>query len=488
MSDTSKPKRETRATIKPIKVIENEETEKALEENGLNEENCDIQSQTLDIEMDKDTFEPSQLCLEDEKRICSTCEQKNKDFYCDMCKNNFCYTCEDIAPDKANYHYHHYLLLSGEMMACQSCQIEAKNSDISLKETYVKIRTDFLQKDDEIKLLKEQLKEMTKDRNSYEECYREETKKVQEMKEKMENKNKKLRVEDNTKNDEAIRKYEEKQEIKKKDEPKKGEKSVDKKGVERNVKIDHEKKEEKEEILVEKIDNNIEIEKRKNEICPKWLVIGDTCELREKCTKVHPMTCLEKSCSKEEVNIGKYCGKIHVSKKDLEILEQNKTKAREQEKKEMIAREKCRDYMNGYCRFGNSCWRKHITRKEFMKTIECKYYKEGRCNRGSRCEYKHMQQQTCRRFLESKRCFKEDSCEFLHVDTEDHKDKSNPIRKPEQLVTRKEMEEKETIGGDFLERTDIEQIVEKIIEQKMEKKMTKIESFMQKIMSKMSIE
>ena len=236
---------------------------------------------------------------------------------------------------------------------------------------------------------------------------------------------------------------------------------------------------------MEKTDEKMQIEERKNEICTKWLVIGDTCDLRENCNKMHPMTCQEKNCNKEVVDIGKQCGKIHVSQKDREILEQNKAKAREEEMKKKIGGEKCRDFMNGYCRFGNRCWRKHMTRKEFMKTIECKYYREGRCNRGSRCDYKHLQQLPCKRYSENNRCFKEDSCEFLHIDTKNHTEEFNPIREQQTLVTREEKEGEEASRVDFLGRAAMEQTLPKAIT--LEERMLQLERCMKMIMVKMDL-
>ena len=43
-------------------------------------------------------------------------------------QKNFCYICEDINENNANYHYHHYLTAAGEKIACQSCQTKLKDS------------------------------------------------------------------------------------------------------------------------------------------------------------------------------------------------------------------------------------------------------------------------------------------------------------------------------------------------------------------------
>ena len=163
----------------------------------------------------------------------------------------------------------------------------------------------------------------------------------------------------------------------------------------------------------------------------------------------------------------------------------NKAKAREQEMKKKIGGEKCRDFMNGYCRFGNRCWRKHMTRKDFMKTIECKYYRENRCNRGSRCDYKHLQQLPCKRYSENNRCFKEDSCEFLHIDTKNHTEEFNPIREQQTLVTREEKEGEEASRVDFLGRAAMEQTLPKPIA--LEERMLQLERCMKMIMVKMDL-
>lgn len=325
------------------------------------------------------------------------------------------------------------------------------------------------------KIIKETIKDKEKEKQKWELNYRQEVVKRMKEKEEMENtiSEKEQMIEEILNQQKSLKEKEKNQN------EKKIEKIKEKEGKTNEAKEEaraNEKKDKEEDKDQRNKNSQTYVNDEKNQICKKWIIVGDTCEKREKCASSHPSVCLEEKCSKEEVHIGKECGKLHINSEDIEKMKANKAKAREQELMKKKETEKCRDFMHGYCRYGNRCWREHITLRDFKKTIECKYQKDNRCTRGNGCEYKHMRNQICKYFTGKSTCWKKDSCVFIHKKTRfEEPEEAENLDQNKESSTKAEKKREERVEEDFLEEANSK------------KRMLKVEEMLYSIMKSLKI-
>ena len=347
---------------------------------------------------------------------CSVCRFNKANLDCDSCDKEYCFTCEEIDEKKqnANWHYYQYLIEAYKKRLCIKCKSKEEKEKEKDKErekesirkeeqekliNYMKNTTEVIgnlkkdlaeagvenkkqrekvieaegklgkYKDElnqaEIKLsestskieyLNDKVKNITEDRNSYENLYREQVKRGDKLARQISN----MKRREETEIGEEDKR---KEEIEKEKERAKEVKKIEA--------MEKEKEKEKKEEITEKNKEEKEQEKEKH-----GQVESDYCK-----------DFMRGSCRFEN-----RCWRKHISRKEyLKTIE-------------------CKYHNLGNCDRGSLCDFKH------MKKIECKYNNTGICNRGLSCEFKHMKKQICfrYRYYKDNYCWKGDSCEFEH--------------------------------------------------------------------------
>ena len=420
---------------------------------------------------------------------CSVCRFNEANLDCDSCDMEYCFTCEEIDEKKqnANWHYYQYLILAYKKRLCTKCQSKEKKEKEKEKEREIEsIRKEAeerfrnysenttevinnLKKDlaeaglenkkqrgkvieaeeklgkctdklnqAEIKLseciskndyLNNKVRDITEDRNSYENLYKEQVKRG-----------------DNLARQISIMKGREETEIREEDK-RKEEIEKEKEREKEDKKIEAMEKEKKEEVEENKEENKEEKEHEKEKY---WYVESDYC----------------KDYMRGSCRFDNRCRRKHITRKDyLKTIE-------------------CKYYNLGNCDRGSSCDYKH------MKNIECKYNNTGDCNRGLSCEFKHMKKKICFRYYNDEYCWKKDRCEFEHkIESEIETNPSEMRQEVEEKQEEKAIElKKKNIAHKEGEKKE-EKVKEKIfLEMKsMEKRMEKMEKLIEMLLRNQGI-
>ena len=124
--------------------------------------------------------------------------------------------------------------------------------------------------------------------------------------------------------------------------------------------------------------------------------------------------------------------------------------------------------MHGYCRYRESCWRKHYTIKESRKTIKCRFYEQGNCNKREWCGYKHEKKTPCK-YEARGGCQRKEQCEFTHKVKQITKTPNPAIteRQPKENTQTEDKTKKETFQKEpvIIDMKELRQIITEVVKE-----------------------
>ena len=150
------------------------------------------------------------------------------------------------------------------------------------------------------------------------------------------------------------------------------------------------------------------------------------------------------------------------------IKVENEREKRENMIKEEVKNEHCKFFMHGYCRYRESCWRKHYTIEDHRKTIKCRFYEQGNCNKREWCGFKHEKKTPCK-YEARGGCKRKDICEFTHMNKQITKT-PNPVstdKQPKENTQEKEEIQKETFQKEpvIIDMKELRQMITEVVKE-----------------------
>ena len=153
-----------------------------------------------------------------------------------------------------------------------------------------------------------------------------------------------------------------------------------------------------------------------------------------------------RECTKETIEVGVQCKKLHIEEKEYEKMKKEAEKEKEKEiniKKQEAKTQYCKHHLYNNCRFKERCWKKHVPLREYKKTIRCRFYENSAtgCRNRNMCEFKHQVNEICIHYANGN-CRNDDKCIFRHIKPDNQKNAKN--ENTSQTNTQKE--EKEAVS------------------------------------------